>query len=161
MATVLGIGMICAVSIVVLFSYRARYDRMLGEYDDLINLLSFIRDKILNCSMKLSVILSQNIELKYLSKLKFIDIARRKNLFGAYCEIEDKLSIDSSDKELLRGYFLNIGSDLYQIEMNRLTAVIDKLSNKREYLHTQCPEKKKVGSTLIVCSALLIIIFII
>ena len=161
MATLLGMGMICVVSVIVLFLYRSRYDRIIGEYDDFILLLNFIKDKISNSSMKMNDILAQEIDLVYLNKLDFLANARRINVYSAYKQIEEKILIYDTDKKLLGDYFLNMGTDLLQIEMNRLSTVIKKLSDNRDVILSQCPEKKKVGSTLIVCSALLIIIFLV
>ena len=161
MLIIIGVLLISFASFVLVRSFHCRYDKTLDEYEDLLLLLRYIRDKIANSSMHISNILSQNIELRSMSGTSFLKEARKDGLFKAFLKNEQKFNIDETIKIQLRDYFRVIGSDLLVVEIDKLTRVLEAIEGKYKIMCDESAVKKKISSTVIICSALLIIIFII
>ena len=137
------------------------YDRVCSCYADLLKLMYVLRQKIGTSSLSVSQILETEEGYSVLGETQFLIIAKDEGIARAFNKCEKDMPIDKEDKQILKRYFAKFGSEMISAELENLNMAIESLEAKYEKIKAENPPKKKIGSTMIVCFALMVIILII
>lgn len=161
MLQIFGVVLITVLCSVLVTSFCDGYDKTEYSYRDILTLLYVMKDKISAHSMPLSSILNVSIQLPYLSEIDFVETARESGFVYALENNRNKLMIDEQDYEMLYNFFLSLGCSTRSYVLENLSCTIKELEKKYEQTKALTIQKKKVSSTVIVCSFLILIIFLI
>ncbi len=160
MIVIIGILLLFSSAFVLCRMAYLFYDRKLCFYNEFIVLLYFLRQKMSSSSVGISRILEEISGTQTLREIGLIENAITHGLYISYCQNEDKIVIDDEDKDMLRGFFSELGSNMLSAEIENITRCVSRLEQKYEQVRRDTPSKKKVSGTVIICSALLAIILI-
>lgn len=161
MLSIFGFSLITVLCYLLLSSCCVRYETIEHSYRDILILLNVIKEKISAHSMPLSAIMNLSIDLPYLSEIGFIESVREEGFLNALESNRDKMIVDEQDYELLLNYFRSFGLSTRSHELENLCSTIKELERKYEQTKSLTSQRKKVSGTLIVCSYLILIIFLI
>lgn len=156
-----GVGIMLFCSVLLCRAVVSYYDRVLSFYEEVLRLLYLLRRKIGSCALTLDQILDAGEGFDHLDRCGFLSAARERGLLIAFFECEKQFVIEDGDKELLRRYFSDFGSDMMSAELENLSLLIDEFEKKSKQIREEIPKKKKVSSAMIVCTTLMLVIMII
>ena len=158
---IIGVVMI-AISVLVFCISVNRYHEFKSKiYAELCYLLTLLNNKMNVTNSKVSDIISDIEPPHYLNSIKFLDDAKTNGLYKAFSIHADKMYLDKSDRELLSGYFKDMGYEHITLENEKLEVCLAQLKKKSALIKNELNKKKKVSDTVIVCIGMLVILFFI
>ena len=159
--TIVGICMLLFCALYLCRMSGDYFERVEGEYREILSLLYTIKQKISTSGQRLSVILSNADGYILLNEYSFLGDARSFGLYSSFEKNKHKFIMKKDDKIILSDYFRDAGKGMLRSELENVEICIKELEKSHEKIKAESPSKKKVHNTLIICTALLCIILIV